>query len=131
MEHNKKNHKQIVNACVFALKQGKVVAYPTDTSYGLAADAGSAKAIKNLYQVKQRENTKPVHVIVPSVAYAKKIVRWNSIASKLVKKFWPGPVTVILPLKAKSSALKMLSAGTGFLGLRMPNNDVALDLARV
>ena len=131
IKYQKKNHKQIIKACVQALKQGRVVAYPTDTSYGLAVDAGNTKAIKKLYQIKQRENTRPVHVIVPSAAYAKKIVRWDGLASKLVKKFWPGALTIILPLKSRLLTLKQLSAGTGFLGIRMPDNETALDLSRV
>lgn len=131
IKYQKKNHSQIIRVCVQALKQGKVAAYPTDTSYGLAADTGNIKSIKKLYQIKQREKTKPVHVIVPSVAYAKKIVHWNSIASKLAKEFWPGPLTIILPLRSKGLAFTMLSAHTGFLGVRMPNNKIALDLSRI
>ncbi|MCL5775031.1 MAG: L-threonylcarbamoyladenylate synthase [Patescibacteria group bacterium] len=131
LEYDKKNHSQIIKACVSALRQGKVVAYPTDTSYGLAADTGNITAIKKLYQIKQREKVKPVHVVVPSVAYAKKIVHWNSVASKLAKEFWPGPLTIILPLKSKGLVFTTLSAGTGFLGVRMPNNKIALDLSRI
>ncbi len=131
LEYDKKNHSQIIKACVSALRQGKVVAYPTDTSYGLAADTGNITAIKKLYQIKQREKVKPVHVVVPSAAYAKKIVHWNSVASKLAKEFWPGPLTIILPLKSKGLVFTTLSAGTGFLGVRMPNNKIALDLSRI
>src|ERR1700688_3788989 len=95
LDYNKKHHKQIIFACVVALRAGKAVAYPTDTSYGLAVDAGNVAAIKKLYQIKGRDFKKPVHVVVPAVAYAKKIVDWNNSASKLVKKFWPGALTIV------------------------------------
>lgn len=146
IDYSLKQHKQIIGACVRALKQGKAVVYPTDTSYGLAVDAANIKAIKKLYKIKGRNFNKPVHVVVPSVAYAKKIVRWNSIASKLAKNFFPGPLTLVCPLTPASSAgqalpspsrgegkgrgWKILSADTGFLGVRMPNNKIALDLVK-
>ena len=130
IDYETKNHKQIIKYCVSALKRGKVIAYPTDTSYGLAVDVGNTKAIKRLYKVKERLSTQPVHVALPSVASAKSIVKWNSIASKLAKKFWPGPLTFVLELKTKRLGLKMLSARTGTLGVRMPKNKIATDLAK-
>ncbi len=131
LDYNKKRHKEIIHASVEALKQGKIVAYPTDTSYGLAADSGNIKAVNKLYAVKEREGKKPVHVVVPSLSYAKKIVVWNKLATKLASKFLPGPLTLVLKLKVKCKGLKKLSADTGFLGIRYPKNQISLDLARV
>ena len=140
IDYQKKLHKQIINACVLALKQGKVIAYPTDTSYGLAVDAGSVRAIKKLYQIKGRNFNKPLHVVVPSLAYAKRIVIWNKAMEKLSHRFWPGALTLIAVLKVsarggsasggKSKKLKVLSANTGTIGLRMPKNNIAQDLAK-
>ncbi len=131
IDYEKKYHKKIIHACVAALKQGKVVAYPTDTSYGLAADATNTAAIKKLYKIKERQSTKPVHIVVPSVAYAKTIARWNSAAGKLAKKFWPGALTLVLPVAARRGVpSRQLSAGTNSIGLRMPNNQIAMDLAK-
>ncbi len=130
LDYDKKLHKQIINACVVALKQGKVVVYPTDTCYGLAVDATNIDSIKKLYKVKGRGFNKASSVVVPSVAYAKKIVLWNKTASALVKKFWPGAITLVLKLKVESEKWKVLSAKTGFLGLRMPKYSIALDLAK-
>lgn len=131
LDYKKQNHKQIVKACVTALKQGKVVAYPTDTSYGLAVDVSNQRAVKGLYKVKGRDFNKPVHVVVPSIVYAKKIVSWNKQAEKITKKFFPGPLTLVLELSAKGLGLRKLSAGTGFMGVRMPKNQIALDLAKI
>ena len=131
IDYKKQHHKKIIDAAVLALKNGKVVAYPTDTSYGLAVDAENIKAVKRLYQIKGRDFNKPVHMVVPSAAYAKKITRWNKNAEKLAKKFWPGALTLVVELKVKSEKFKVLSANTGTMGLRMPKNQIALDLAKV
>jgi L-threonylcarbamoyladenylate synthase len=131
LDYQKKYHRQIIRTCVNALKKGKAVVFPTDTSYGLAVDATKISAIKNLYKIKGRDFNKPVHVVVPSVGYARRLVKWNGAASKLTKKFWPGALTIVLGLRAKGQALSRLSAGTGFLGVRAPKNKIALDLSKI
>ena len=131
--YKKKFHSKIIRTCVDALKSGKAVVYPTDTSYGLAVDATNTKAIKKLYKIKGRNFNKPIHVVVPSLAYAKKIVEWGSMASKLTKKFFPGTLTLVLSIKntvLSIEAIKKLTANTGFLGIRMPKNSIALDLSK-
>jgi len=135
IDYKKQYHKQIIAAAAKALKQGKAVAYPTDTSYGLAVDAGNIKAVKKLYKIKGRNFNKPVHVVVPSIAYGKKIARWNPAASKLAKKFWPGALTLVLPVgkgldPSLQKPIRQLSANTGTIGLRMPKNKIAMDLAK-
>ncbi len=130
IDYKKSHHQQIIRACVLALKQGKILAYPTDTSYGLAVDAQNLSAIKKLYKLKGRDFNKPVHVVVPSMAYARRIVRVNKVSSALVKKYWPGALTLVLKLKVKSEQLKVLSAKSGWFGIRMPKNQIALDLAK-
>lgn len=110
------------------LKRGGIVVYPTDTSYGLAVDATNAEAVKKLYQLKGRDFKKPIHVIFPDTRQLNKIVRLNDQALKLTRKFWPGPLTIVLPLRAKGRSWRMLSAGTGTLGVRVPKNNVALEL---
>ncbi len=130
VDYKKKYHKKIIHSAVFALKQGKIVAYPTDTSYGLAADAENMDAVMKLYRIKGRQFIKAVHIVVPSIGYGKKIVQWNKTASALVSKFFPGAITLVLPLKSKNQGYKLLSAGNSTIGLRMPANEIALDLAK-
>jgi len=142
--------KQGVDQAVFLLRQGKSVVFPTDTAYGLAVDATNIEAVRKLYLIKGRSFNKPVHVIVNSLKQAKKLALFNSLAEKLFRKFLPGPLTLVLPLRPpfhlplmrgrkrgghrrKSealSAIKLLSAGTGTLGVRMPKNRIALSLVR-
>lgn len=104
--------------------------YPTDTCYGLGVDATSLTAVRKLYKIKGRSFKKPVHIVVSSVAMAKQYVKWNGLAEKLAKAFWPGSLTLVLPAKKNNSVTRMLSAGTGFLGVRMPNHEAPLKLVR-
>jgi L-threonylcarbamoyladenylate synthase len=130
LDYSKKNHKEIIKVCVHALRAGKILVYPTDTSYGLACDITNPKALAKFYKIKERSFKKPVHVIAPSLGFAKRITEWDKRAQTLAQKFWPGPLTLVLKIKAEDKHLKLLSAGTGFLGLRMPNNIIAWELAQ-
>jgi len=130
IDYSKEHAREIIISCAHALKKGKVIAYATDTSYGLAVDATNVSAVKKLYRVKGRKFNKPVHIIPPSLEYTKKIVQWNTDALRLAKKYWPGPLTLVLGLRAKGLGYRMLSAKSGFLGIRMPNNKAALALAK-
>lgn len=133
--YTRAQHKKIIVQCVKALKEGKTVVYPTDTSYGIACDITNARARAKFYKIKERTLKQPVHIIVPSPAWSKKIARWSPAASELAQSFWPGPLTLVLPLKQPNSRLpeylKIISAGTGTVGLRIPNNLIALDLAHM
>jgi L-threonylcarbamoyladenylate synthase len=131
IKYNKKKYKEIVRGLVHALKTGKTVVYPTDTSYGLGADATNANGLRKVYKIKERGFNKPIHLVVPSVAAAKSMAHWTPAASRLAKRFWPGALTIVLPTREKRSYLKKLGAGTGTIGLRMPDNQVALDLAAI
>lgn len=119
-----------IGRAVRLLKTGGSVAYPTDTSYGLAVDATNVAAIRKLYRIKERGFDKPIHIIVPSLAYAQKVASLDARAIKIFKKFMPGPLTLVLSLKSKQRGLKLLSAGTGMIGIRMPSHPMALTLAR-
>ncbi|HEX5429585.1 MAG TPA: L-threonylcarbamoyladenylate synthase [Patescibacteria group bacterium] len=111
------------------LKSGGVVVCPTDTAYGMAVDATNPSAVKKLYQLKGRDFKKPIHVIPPTKAWVEKLVKLNSPAKLLIDELMPGPITLVLPLKAKGEVYKLLSAGTKSLGIRRPKNKIALDLA--
>ncbi len=105
------------------LRQGGIVVYPTDTAYGLAVDATNAKAVVKLYRLKGRDFKNPIHVIAPK-NWINRIVQTNPTAKKLMDKFWPGPLTIVLPLKAKGKSWRKLSAGTKTLGIRNPKNSI-------
>jgi L-threonylcarbamoyladenylate synthase len=118
-----------VEDAVVTLRRGDLVAIPTETVYGLAADASSQLAVERIYEVKGRPLNHPVIVHISSAA---EIGRWAvdvpSWAYLLAETFWPGPLTLILP-RAKGVG-DWITGGQESVGLRVPNHPVALEIIR-
>ena len=111
---------------VVKIKQGKSVAFPTDTVYGLGAAASDEAAIEQLYRVKGRESTKAIPVLIGTDEdLATVATDLNPAIQRLVKKFWPGPLTLVLP---RNPLLPTSLAPIPTVGVRMPDHPVALDL---
>ena len=109
-----------VKKAALVLKKGGVVAFPTETVYGLGANLLDKKAVERVYKIKNRPRNKPLTVHVADTASVKKITGKIPLrAAKLIEKYWPGPLTVILRDRRGKK--------TGF---RMPDNKIALDLIR-
>ena len=113
---------------VTLLRSGGVIAFPTDTAYGLGANPFADAAINRIFEVKGRAEEKPILLLVDSVAMAESVAKPADDFYKLVQQFWPGPLTVILPA-AKSVPLK-LTAGTRTVGVRWPMADFATNLVK-
>lgn len=125
-----------LDKAVSALESGQTVVYPTDTAYGLGVDGTNITAVRSLYKVKGREKRKPVHIVVDGLVMAKKFAKFDKLAERLFKNFMPGALTLVLPLQDKflstdrNNPWRVLSAGIGTIGLRMPDNRVALQLVK-
>jgi L-threonylcarbamoyladenylate synthase len=115
-----------VRTCIDVLNRGGVILYPTDTIYGLGADATNRKAVRRLFGIKERDPKKPVYVAVANLQQAGEIAMLNSRARVLAKKFLPGPLTLIL--RARNKIPQVTYRGT--IGIRMPDNAFALKLLR-
>jgi len=111
------------------LRAGKLVAFPTETVYGLGAHALDAGAVAEIFRVKGRPATSPLIVHVDSLAMARSLVaEWPAEADSLARRFWPGPLTLVLP---KQSCIPgNVTAGLPTVGLRMPAHPVAQALIR-
>jgi L-threonylcarbamoyladenylate synthase len=127
------------------LRAGRLVAFPTETVYGLGANALSAEAAARIYAVKRRPGTSPLIVHVASIEMAQSLVaNWPEIADRLTRRFWPGPLTLVLERQMekqtekrteKQSAISaiipaVVTAGLPTVGLRMPAHPIALALIR-
>ncbi|MGP0074588.1 MAG: L-threonylcarbamoyladenylate synthase [Bryobacteraceae bacterium] len=111
------------------IRAGELVAFPTETVYGLGANALDPAAIEKIYAVKGRPPSSPLIVHVSSIEMAKSLVReWPERAEKLAAKFWPGPLTLVLP--KQPHVPDRLTAGLDTVGVRMPAHPIALDLIR-
>jgi len=110
-----------ISSCAKIIRQGGLVIFPTETVYGIAANAQNHQAIERLRQVKKRSEEKPFSVLI---AQRSKILEMTSCRNpmlyKLIDKFWPGPLTVVVPAKEKNKTF----------GIRMPDHPVALSLVQ-
>ncbi|MCL5746038.1 MAG: L-threonylcarbamoyladenylate synthase [Acidobacteria bacterium] len=111
------------------IRAGKLVAFPTETVYGLGANALDACAVERIFAAKGRPSTSPLIVHVDSAAMARELVeRWPDAAEALAARYWPGPLTLVLPKRPLIP--DVVTAGLATAGLRVPAHPVALDLIR-
>jgi L-threonylcarbamoyladenylate synthase len=112
------------------IREGKLVAFPTETVYGLGANALDAEAVAGIYAVKERPVSSPLIVHASDDEMARSVVQvWPPIAQKLAARFWPGPLTLVLP---KSQAIPdLVTAGLPSVGIRVPAHSLALELIRL
>lgn len=114
------------------LLAGGLVAMPTETVYGLAADAANASAIAGIYAAKGRPQFNPLICHVASVEMAGMCADISQLASKLIDRFWPGPLTLVLPRARNCPVVDLATSGLETIALRMPKKPVSIDLiARV
>lgn len=120
---------ELIGKAVRILRGGGVVAIPTETVYGLAADATNAEAVRRIFQIKGRPATNPLIVHVVDADVARRFARsWPAAAGKLAERFWPGPITLVAP---KSAAIVLeATAGLDTVGLRAPDHPLTLELLR-
>ncbi len=111
------------------LRAGKLVAIPTETVYGLAANALDEAAVRRIFAAKGRPHSSPLIVHVADIAMARELAsEWPPEAEKLAARFWPGPLTIIVPKSDKIPDI--VTAGLPSVALRMPNHPVALAVIR-
>lgn len=111
------------------LKNGELVAFPTETVYGLGANALDSDAVARIFKAKGRPATNPVIVHVSSIEQARRVTsQWPDVADRLAEAFWPGPLTIVLP--RASDVPHNVTAGLETVGVRMPAHPVALALIR-
>jgi L-threonylcarbamoyladenylate synthase len=111
------------------LRAGGIVAFPTETVYGLGADATSSDAVLKIYDTKGRPRFNPLIVHVADLAMAERFVTFSPIARKL-SQFWPGPLTLVLPKRPGAGLSDLVTAGLDTVGIRIPDHPLALALIR-
>ncbi len=109
------------------IRAGGLVAFPTETVYGLGANALDAAAVARVFELKSRPETSPLIVHVASIDMAREIAaEWPPLAEELAQKWWPGPLTLVLP--KKPAIPEIVTAALPTVGIRMPNHPLALEL---
>ena len=130
------NSKKIIKANINSIKlaarsllNGKTIIIPTDTVYGIAADATNEKGVENIFKIKKRPKTYPLILFVKSIKEAKKYAYFNDVEEFLATHYWPGPLTLILRKKNRNiyNGDKRLSK----IGIRIPKNKDVISLLKV
>lgn len=119
-----------VAAAARILAEGGLVAFPTETVYGLGADATNPAAIAHLYQAKGRPAFNPLIAHVGDIAAARQIARFDAPAIALAEAFWPGPLTLVLPKTENCAVADLATAGLDTVAIRIPAHPVARDILR-
>jgi len=108
------------------INEGGIAVFPTDTVYGIGCNPYNINAVKKIYEIKTRDFSKPLPVLVYSKELAEKIAHFNEFTRKIVDKFWPGPLTIIL--KVTDDKLKESLHLNNKIAIRVPNHKCTLDL---
>ena len=118
-------------SCAELICGGGLVAFPTETVYGLGANAGDREAVDALYAAKGRPAINPLIVHLADPEEAEQLAVFDALSRKLAAIFWPGPLTLILPVKRHSGIAEAVLAGGSTLGIRVPSRDLTRDLIRL
>ncbi|ABG32910.1 threonylcarbamoyl-AMP synthase [Roseobacter denitrificans] len=112
------------------LRTGALVAFPTETVYGLGADARNGRAVATVFEAKGRPSFNPLIVHVHDATQARRFCHWSDSAEKLATAFWPGPVSLVLPLREEHGLSSLVTAGLPTVALRVPAHPAARALLR-
>jgi L-threonylcarbamoyladenylate synthase len=110
------------------VSQGGIVIFPTDTVYGIGCNPYNKESVEKIYKIKSRDIMKPLPVLTYSIETAEKIVEFNQLTKKIVKKFWPGPLTVIL--KVTDKKIKESLNLENKIAIRVPDHKCTLELLK-
>ncbi len=125
----KENLGEVISECIQALNEGKIVAFPTETYYGLGVRYDNEEALKRLYEIKKRPRDKAIPLIIGDPSMVEMVAEVVSpLEHDIMQRYWPGPLTLIL--KARDGLSEYITSGTGKVALRVPGESFALELAR-
>lgn len=117
-----------VNRVVECLRQGGVIAYPTDTIYGIGCDIFNRKGVRKIYQIKQRDPKKPFSFICADLSDVSNYAQVSNFAYKIMRRHLPGPYTFVL--EATRAVPDLLTTRQKTVGIRIPDNEIALSIVR-
>lgn len=115
--------------CIETINKGGLVIFPTETVYGIGANAYNEEAVRKIYEVKMRPDEKPLSIMVSSIdEISKYAIISNEIEEKIIKKYMPGPITIVL--KKKPGVFDYISSGKDTIGIRIPDNEIILKILK-
>jgi len=111
--------------------EGKIIAFPTNSVYGIGGDPVNLKVINRLYDIKFRDRSKGFLLLASDLEEALKIAEFNELAHKLAKQYWPGQLTLILKKKDQGVIPPEVTASKNTIGLRVPENEIILEILNI
>ena len=120
----------VIERAARMLRSGELVAFPTETVYGLGADATNERAVAAIFAAKGRPHFNPLIVHVPGLADAEPLAEFDTRARRIAARFWPGPLSLVLPRRGGSGLSLLASAGLDTVAIRAPAHSVAQALLR-
>jgi len=120
---------RLISQVVSCLRDGGVIAYPTDTTYGIGCSIFNKKGIERIYRMKQREHRKPFSFICPNLSEVARFARVSNTAFKILKRYLPGPYTFVL--EATRDVPDLLLTRQKTVGIRIPDNRICLEIVRL
>lgn len=121
--------KQELNECINILRNDGVIVFPTETVYGIGANAQSNIAVEKIFDIKQRPKQKAINIMVSDInEISKYAIIKNELEKKIIQKFMPGPITIIL--EKKDNIPDIVTAKNKKIGIRIPNNSIALKILK-
>ena len=121
---------EAIGEAVRLIGAGEPVAVPTETVYGLAADATNAEAVARIYEAKGRPSFNPLIIHVPDFPRAQEIADFGPLSTELAEHYWPGPLTIVAPLRPDSGIASLVTAGLPTIGIRVPSHRAIQALLR-
>lgn len=124
------SNRENINLIKETIQSGELIAFPTETVYGLGADGLNEEAVKKIFQVKGRPQDNPLILHIENMEMLRELVEGDlSKAKDLIDKFWPGPLTLVL--KKSKIVPEIITAGLDTVAIRMPNNEIALEIIKI
>lgn len=121
--------KQIIDEAIEVLSDGGVVLYPTDTVYGLGANIFDNKAVRRVFEIKQRSFLKPLSILVSSNSAINLVSKVSNKQKEIINNYLPGPYTFIL--KKRNIVPRVVTSGSNFVGVRVPDNNIARGMSKL
>ena len=121
---------EAITRAAVLLRAGRLVAFPTETVYGLGADAKDERAVADIFAAKGRPRFNPLIVHIPGLAEAEELAVFNPLAQRAAVRFWPGPLSLVLPRRENGGLALLATAGLDTVAVRAPSHHVAQVLLR-
>jgi len=116
-----------INIAAKIIKRGGVIAYPTDTVYGLGCNPKNKRSVKKLFEIKKREN-KAVPILFNTIENMKKFVELSDLEKQIGVNFWPGALTIVSKIKEDTDLPYLIHQNLGYIGIRIPKSEIAIKL---